>query len=132
MNDGGRAFSSDFAKRCESSNAWLWVVGAIIFRSLAAVAAKAAAATGATMASSIVSPWYGGVLGFLFLQAVCWTMALRRIPLTVAYPCMSLVFALNLSAARWIFGERVAFEHLCGVVLIIAGVSLLGGEGKST
>ena len=110
----------------------LWVGGAVIFRSFAAVAAKAAAATGETMASSILNPWYGGVLGFLFLQALCWIMALRRIPLTVAYPFMSLVFALNLAAARWIFAERVAPAHVWGVVLVIAGVWVLSREGVSS
>ena len=105
------------------------VGGAIFFRSLAAVAAKAAANSGATLESSILNPWYGGLLALLFLQALCWTAALRRIPLTVAYPFMSLVFALNLAAARWIFAERVAPAHVWGVVLGIAGVSLVGREG---
>jgi len=56
-------------------------------------------------------------------------MALRRIPLTAAYPFMSLVFALNLAAARWIFAERVAPAHVWGVVLVIAGVWVLSREG---
>ena len=38
------------------SGAMLWVGGAVIFRSFAAVAAKAAATTGETMASSILNP----------------------------------------------------------------------------
>jgi undecaprenyl phosphate-alpha-L-ara4N flippase subunit ArnE len=72
------------------------------------------------------------MLGFLFLQALCWTMALRRIPLTAAYPFMSLVLALNLAAARLIFAERVATAHVCGVVLVIAGVWVLSREPVSS
>jgi drug/metabolite transporter (DMT)-like permease len=105
--------------------------GAIFFRSLAAVAAKAAAAAGETLTSSILNLWYGGLLAFLFLQALCWTAALRRVPLTVAYPFMSLVFALNLAAARWIFAERVAPAHVWGVVLVMTGVSLVSRESSS-
>lgn len=113
------------------SRGWLFVAGAILFRSLAAVGAKAAAVTGATIILSLINPWYGAALCFFFFQALCWTTALRRLPLTVAYPFMSLVFALNLAAAHYIFGERVAFGHVAGVGLIILGVSLIN-RGEAT
>jgi len=105
---------------------WAWVAAAVLLRSSAAALAKGAAITGSTILNSIVSPFYVAALVCLFLQALCWTIALRKIPLTIAYPFMSAVLGLNLVAAHWIFDEGVAIGHLAGVALATLGIVVIG------
>jgi len=104
---------------------WVWVAAAVVLRSSAAVFAKGAAVTGATTLDSIESLLYLAALACLALQAFCWTLALRRIPLTVAYPFMSAVLGLNLLAAWLIFGERISLGHVVGVGLAALGIVVL-------
>ena len=108
--------------------AWVWVGAAVLLRSSAAVFAKGAALAGVTTLDSVRSPLYAAALVCLFLQALSWTMALRKIPLTLAYPFMSAVLGLNLLAAHMIFGERIALGHLVGVGLAGLGIVVLSLE----
>lgn len=100
---------------------------ALILRSLASVFAKQVALTsiGQGVYGMVVNVWFLGELFTLGLQAVVWVMVLRRIALSVAYPFMSLVFALNLLAAGLIFGEPILPQHIIGITVIIAGVVIL-------
>lgn len=56
-----------------------------------------------------------------------WLLVLQRIPVSVAYPMLSLNFIFITLAARFIWREPVSLRHWLGVVLIIAGISILGG-----
>ncbi|SUW63645.1 Undecaprenyl phosphate-aminoarabinose flippase subunit ArnE [Buttiauxella agrestis] len=56
-----------------------------------------------------------------------WLLVLQRIPVSVAYPMLSLNFIFITFAARFIWHEPVSVRHWLGVVLIIAGISILGG-----
>lgn len=56
-----------------------------------------------------------------------WLLVLQRIPVSVAYPMLSLNFIFITFAARFIWHEPVSLRHWLGVVLIIVGISILGG-----
>ena len=56
-----------------------------------------------------------------------WLLVLQRIPVSVAYPMLSLNFIFITLAARFIWHERISLRHWLGVVLIITGISILGG-----
>lgn len=56
-----------------------------------------------------------------------WLLVLQRIPVSVAYPMLSLNFIFITFAALFIWHEPVSLRHWLGVVLIIAGISILGG-----
>ncbi len=97
---------------------------AILSRSLAFVFAKYAAieTSGEGIATIVVNPWYWAQLGALGFQAVFWILVLRMMPLSTAYPAMSLVYGLSLTWAWLVFDERVALLHIVGVAIIILGV----------
>ncbi len=97
---------------------------AILSRSPAFVFAKyaAIATSGEGIATIIVNPWYWAQLGALGSQAVFWMLVLRMMPLSTAYPAMSLVYGLSLTWAWLVFDERVALLHIVGVAIIILGV----------
>lgn len=56
-----------------------------------------------------------------------WLLVLQRIPVSVAYPMLSLNFIFITFAARFIWHEPVSLRHWLGVVMIIVGISILGG-----
>ncbi|MCL2831015.1 MAG: 4-amino-4-deoxy-L-arabinose-phosphoundecaprenol flippase subunit ArnE [Betaproteobacteria bacterium] len=60
-------------------------------------------------------------LGLLF-----WLWVLRLLPLSIAYPMLSLNFVLMALAARWFFDERTSRSHWLGIVSIMFGIVLLG------
>jgi undecaprenyl phosphate-alpha-L-ara4N flippase subunit ArnE len=57
-----------------------------------------------------------------------WLLVLQDVPVSVAYPMLSLNFIFITLAARFIWHERVSPRHWLGVALIIAGIIILGGS----
>lgn len=102
------------------------LVMSIFCRSLAFVFAKLAAM--ATIDNSVahilVNPWYWAEILALAGQAVFWLFVLRRLPLSSAYPALSLVYALNLAWAAFLFGENVTAFHILGIAIIMLGTLL--------
>ena len=99
----------------------------IVMQSIAVLFARKAGleSAGGGLWGIICNPWYWGQLVALGLQAVCWLGALRQIPLSTAYPCMSLVLLLNLAGAHWIFHEAVSPGQWLAMLLIVTGVVLV-------
>ena len=66
------------------------------------------------------------------LSMLCWFFALRRLPLSYAYPLLSLSYALVylLAAVLPWFGESVTLLKTAGVALIVFGVRLIHTAGK--
>jgi undecaprenyl phosphate-alpha-L-ara4N flippase subunit ArnE len=65
------------------------------------------------------------VLGYaaLLIRGLVWIVVLRDLPLSVAYPFISLSYVLVLAIAHLVFDEPVTGRHLTGTVLIVAGLS---------
>ena len=64
----------------------------------------------------------------LFLYAasvVNWLLVLSRFELSVAYPLMSLGYLLTWIYGMWIFNEPYAHTRLIGIIVVIAGITLL-------
>jgi len=108
----------------------LWVAACVLLQSSAAVLAKQAglASAGRGALAIVCNPWYMAELLALSLHAVCWVMALRRLPLSFAYPLMSLVLPINLVHSRFIFKEPLDGGHVMGTFLIVIGTVLLARE----
>lgn len=54
-----------------------------------------------------------------------WVGALSRVPVSIAYPLLSIGYVVNAFAAAALFGEVLSATKLAGIGLIIAGVLLL-------
>ena len=72
----------------------------------------------------IFNPWYPLALFAMFLQTLFWIQVLKSCHLGIAYPMTSLVFAVNLAFAFFLFGEEVTQFNILGMCLIILGVGL--------
>lgn len=79
-------------------------------------------------ADNLRSPWLWLALACLGFGLLVWLQVLQRLEVGIAYPMLSLNFVLITLVARWVFHERVDRRHWLGVVLVIAGVVLLGGQ----
>jgi multidrug transporter EmrE-like cation transporter len=54
-----------------------------------------------------------------------WIMGLSRVPVSIAYPLLSLAYIINAIAAYFLFGEAMTVMRWLGLGLIIAGVFLI-------
>ncbi|WP_213990724.1 4-amino-4-deoxy-L-arabinose-phosphoundecaprenol flippase subunit ArnF [Sodalis sp. dw_96] len=73
----------------------------------------------------------GGILGYA-LSMLCWFYALLYLPLSAAYPLISISYALVYFAAvllPW-FNESATLLKTLGVACILFGVWLINSNGK--
>jgi multidrug transporter EmrE-like cation transporter len=59
------------------------------------------------------------------VSVVVWILALSRVPVSVAYPLLSIGYIVNAVAAWYLFGESLGAQKLVGIAFIIAGVWLV-------
>jgi multidrug transporter EmrE-like cation transporter len=59
------------------------------------------------------------------ISLVVWIMALSRVPVSIAYPMLSIGYLLNAVAAWAWFGEALGAQKLLGIGFIILGVWLI-------
>jgi multidrug transporter EmrE-like cation transporter len=59
------------------------------------------------------------------VSVVVWILALSRVPVSVAYPMLSIGYIVNALAAWWLFGESLSAQKLVGIGFIIIGVYLV-------
>jgi multidrug transporter EmrE-like cation transporter len=76
--------------------------------------------------------WKMGTQGFFVAGVVCymisllvWIIGLSRVPVSVAYPMLSLGYVINAVAAYYLFGESVTITRWLGIGFIIVGVWLV-------
>ncbi len=67
--------------------------------------------------------WVG--LSFYGMSVILWLGALSRVPVSVAYPMLSIGYVVNVFAASLLFGEALTAGKLAAIALICAGVFML-------
>ena len=77
---------------------------------------------GARLASS---PFILGGLACYVVSVVVWILALSRVPVSVAYPMLSIGYVVNAVAAWILFGESLTAQKLIGIGFIVVGVFLV-------
>ena len=64
-------------------------------------------------------------LGFYAVSAVLYVIALRRIPVSLAFPSVSISYAVIALLGYLLWSEPVGWSQVTGIVLICTGVILL-------
>ena len=59
------------------------------------------------------------------VSLVVWIMALSRVPVSIAYPMLSIGYVINAFIAWQWFGEALAAQKLLGIGFIVVGVVLV-------
>ncbi|AXU96017.1 4-amino-4-deoxy-L-arabinose-phospho-UDP flippase [Erwinia persicina] len=75
----------------------------------------------------------GGLVAY-GLSMLCWVLALQRLPLSQAYPLLSLSYLLVWLAVLWLPGlnEPFLWGKLAGALLILGGLLLIFSAGKNS
>ena len=64
-------------------------------------------------------------VAFYGVSLLVWIMGLSRVPVSIAYPMLSLGYIVNAIAAHYLFGEAVTAQRWLGIGFIVLGVYLV-------
>jgi multidrug transporter EmrE-like cation transporter len=70
------------------------------------------------------TPILAGLAGYV-VSVVVWILALSRVPVSIAYPMLSVGYIVNALAASELFSESLTAQKLVGIGFIIVGVWLV-------
>lgn len=76
----------------------------------------------------LINPWIISSFVAAFLAAVSWMAAMTKLPLSYAYPFMSLSFIFVVFLSAVFFKEPVTIPKSLGLAFIILGI-LIGSKG---
>ena len=76
--------------------------------------------------------WKMGTQGYFVLGGLAyvvslfvWIIGLSRVPVSVAYPLLSVGYIVNAVAAHYLFGEAISLSRALGIGFIVVGVWLV-------
>ena len=116
---------------------WILLLGGVLLNAAAQLLLKAATRTSGMLLSDsgqvswsaaaelvrTVPLWVG--LSCYGISVLLWLGALSRVPVSVAYPMLSIGYVVNAFAAAALFGEALTVAKMSGIVLIVIGVFVL-------
>jgi drug/metabolite transporter (DMT)-like permease len=59
------------------------------------------------------------------LSVIVWLVGLSRVPVSQAYPMLSMGYVINIGLAWWLLGEVPNVQRVVGIGVIVAGVVLV-------
>ena len=68
-------------------------------------------------------------LGLYFISALGYMYALRKLPVSVAFPTVALSYPIVALLAYWTAGEQLGLNRMIGIGLVVAGVALINRPG---
>ena len=72
---------------------------------------------------AVPSLWYA--IAAYGLSLIVWLVGLSRVPVTQAYPLLSLGYVINIGLAWWLLGEVPNLQRVAGIGVIVLGVVLV-------
>lgn len=72
-----------------------------------------------------LQPYILGGITCYVISLVVWIMALSRVPVSIAYPMLSIGYVINAFVAYHWFGESLSAQKLLGIGFIVVGVVLV-------
>jgi multidrug transporter EmrE-like cation transporter len=86
---------------------------------------KSAANGSATMVGQFLNPLTIMAFGIYVFAAFCYILALKKIPVSVAFPSVSASYAIVALLAHLLWDEPLGLPQISGLLLISGGVLLL-------
>ena len=59
------------------------------------------------------------------LSVIIWILALSRVPVSIAFPLLSMAYIVTAIAAWYLLGEALSLTKVAGIVVIILGVIII-------
>ena len=101
------------------------LVAAILFGIAGQIALKSGALGSHTIAAQFVNPLTLAGLAVYAVAALCYVVALKRIPVSVAFPSVAASYAIVAVIAHLLWNEPLGWPQLGGIVLIGSGIVLI-------
>jgi drug/metabolite transporter (DMT)-like permease len=70
-------------------------------------------------------PHFIGGVACYGVSLIVWILGLSRVPVSIAYPMLSLGYVINAIAAHYLLGESVTLARWLGIGFIVLGVWLV-------
>lgn len=117
-------------------SAFAFLCGGVLLNAVAQLGLKAATdTTGPLFGSEVPAlrrglellsvPWLWLALGCYGLSVIVWLVGLSRVPVSQAYPLLSMGYVINVGLAWWLLGEVPNAQRVVGIAVIVAGVVLV-------
>ena len=114
-----------------------FILAGVLLNAAGQLLLKAGVTALKSMALDWSKPWQNvlvvGLEWHVFVGLVCyvvsvgvWMMALARVPVSVAYPMLSIGYVVNAFAAYYLFGEPLSVQKLIGIGVIVIGAVIVG------
>ena len=72
-----------------------------------------------------LEPHIAAGLACYVVSVAVWIVGLSRVPVSIAYPMLSVGYIVNAIAAWYLFGESLTAQKLIGIAFIVCGVFLV-------
>jgi drug/metabolite transporter (DMT)-like permease len=114
--------------------AYSLIIAAVLLEGMAQLAFKRGTSAAQTLAPGggwrywrgvATSPWIAAGVALYVVEILCWLGALHDVPLSIAFPALSLNYVVVVLGAHWLLGERVDRRSALAIGLIVAGVTLV-------
>jgi small multidrug resistance pump len=104
---------------------YLSLVCAVLFGIAGQIALKSAAVGSASLIAQLVSPLT--IVGFAIYvaAALCYIVALNKLPVSVAFPSVAASYAVVAIIAHLLWNEPLGWPQLAGILLIGGGILLI-------
>lgn len=76
----------------------------------------------------LVNPWIISAFAAGLLASATWMAAMTKLPLSYAYPFMSLAFVMVIVFSAWFFNEPITPPKIIGCVIVAIGL-IIGSQG---
>ena len=101
------------------------LVGAILLGVVGQVALKSAALSSPSVMAQFINPLTLIGLAIYAFAAVCYVVALKKIPVSVAFPSVAASYAVVAIAAHLLWNEPFGWPQFGGLLLIGSGILLI-------
>ncbi len=101
------------------------LVSAVLLGIAGQIALKSGAVRSETVAAQFLNPLT--IVGFAIyvFAALCYIVALKRIPVSVAFPSVAASYAIVAILAHLLWNEPFGWPQLAGLILIGSGILLI-------
>ena len=101
------------------------LVVAILFGIAGQIALKSAAVGAVTVTAQFLAPMTLVGIVVYFVAALCYIVALNKIPVSVAFPSVAASYAIVAILAHLLWGEPFGWPQFGGILLIGGGIVLI-------
>ena len=104
---------------------YVCLAGAVLFGIAGQITLKSAAVGSTTVVAQFLNPLTLVGIVIYFLAALCYIVALNKIPVSIAFPSVAASYAIVAIIAHLLWNEPFGWPQIGGLLLIGSGILML-------